>query len=699
MRWFCDLNVRWKLLTTVGLVLLMTLGAGSFATYRLVSTTQAFTRLVDDTISTQRSILLLNTAFITRHKLLKDVYLFNTNAAKVAATETDVASLDKQIGTGLAAVALSSVLTEDDRKLVDTAQSTYRDYLSASSAAVAKAKEVGDPYTLQQTAAALVSGKDKPVSAALDALQQSIAYRVDQDTPRFQAEANAAPPVVVGILVLAVVVALGMSLFVARVMTEPLEQMAAAADGIAEGDLDQRLTLNSRDEVGLAVAGLRRAIIYLRETAEVADAIAEGDLTRTVAPRSARDVLGQSFAAMTSNLRGLVGQVQDSANTLAETSAQMGSAASQAGSAVQQVTMAVQHVAGGAQETSRSAQETSIAVAHLSQIIHGIASGATDQTRQVRTTSATATRMGSGIEAVATSASEMVRAGEQTMTAAEHGGRAVRATTAAMSEIQVVVSQAAGKVRELGTLGQRIGAVVETIDDIAEQTNLLALNAAIEAACAGEQGKGFAVVADEVRKLAERSGRETKQIAELITQVQSGTRDAVAAMDIGATKVELGTEKAAQAGQALEEILAAVQDTVRQVGEIASSSQEMAGGARSVTEAMHSISAVVEDSSIATEQMAAQASAVTGSIQSIAEVSEEQSSATEEVSASTQEMSAQVEQMAAQAEELAATAAQLKERVSHFKLDDRAARATTGGPREPAAKTTARMVTTPRRVA
>ena len=249
------------------------------------------------------------------------------------------------------------------------------------------------------------------------------------------------------------------------------------------------------------------------------------------------------------------------------------------------------------------------AVDQLSQVIDGIARGATDQARQVQTTSATATQMAAGVEQVAANATQMAAASQQTRAAAEHGGQAVRETTAAMTEIQAVVGQAASKVRELGKLGQKIGAVVETIDDIAEQTNLLALNAAIEAARAGEHGKGFAVVADEVRKLAERSGRETKQIAELIAQVQTGTKDAVAAMDSGAAKVELGSEKAAQAGQALDEILTAVQDTVRQVGEIASSSQQMAGGARSVTDAMHSISAVVEESSAATEQMAAQAGA------------------------------------------------------------------------------------------
>jgi methyl-accepting chemotaxis protein len=307
---------------------------------------------------------------------------------------------------------------------------------------------------------------------------------------------------------------------------------------------------------------------------------------------------------MSTGLRDLVGEVQISADQLAGASQVLGTAATEAGTSVQQVSQAVENVAAGASHVSQNAQHTNVAVAQLTQAIDGIASGAADQARQVQQSSATALQMSTGVENVAEKANGVAAASQQTKASAEHGRRAVDQTVAGMAEIRQVVTQAAGKVQELGRLSRKIGAVVETIDDIAEQTNLLALNAAIEAARAGEHGKGFAVVADEVRKLAERSSRETKQISELIAQVQGGTREAVEAMESGAAKVEQGSGKADLAGKALAEILVAVEDTVTQVNSIAAAAQEMASSSRSVVEAMEGVSAVVEENSASTKEMA-----------------------------------------------------------------------------------------------
>src|SRR5512144_839402 len=91
---------------------------------------------------------------------------------------------------------------------------------------------------------------------------------------------------------------------------------------------------------------------------------------------------------------------------------------------------------------------------------------------------------------------------------------------------------------KLGEHSQKIGGIVDIIDEISDQTNLLALNAAIEAAGAGEAGRRFAVVAQEVKRLAERTVLATRQIRGLIEEIQAATNTTIMVTEDGTKAVD-----------------------------------------------------------------------------------------------------------------------------------------------------------------
>jgi twitching motility protein PilJ len=376
--------------------------------------------------------------------------------------------------------------------------------------------------------------------------------------------------------------------------------LQAQFSAISQGNLDARATVYSEDEFGQLATGfnqmsrviftnitesqrkveeaeqakedLQRQVIRLLDDVEGA---ARGDLT--VQAEVTADVLGavaDSFNLTIQNLRELVGQV------------------------------------------TRAARQVNKGSADSEMFARGLSSDALRQAEELAVTLNSVQVMTESIQRVADSARQAEEVARAASATALKGGEAVESTVSGILRIRETVAETTRKVKRLAESSQEISKIVALISSIASRTNLLALNASIEAARAGEAGRGFAIVADEVRQLADRAAKASKEIEQIVLQIQSETSSVMTAMEEGTQQVIEGTRLAEQAKRSLEEIIQVSNRIDALVRSITADTVEQTETSRQVAHVMQSVELTAQETS-------QEAQRVSGALQSLVGVARE----------------------------------------------------------------------------
>lgn len=435
------------------------------------------------------------------------------------------------------------IVYEEDRLIMANLVSKWDDYKSLVNELV-RLLQLG----LNAQAEALILGDMGPagdlVREGTDAASQYNAKAAAERNVAADKIASTATLAMIIVIAVGMLLAIALGVFIARIISNPVKQMAEIANKLAVGDIDVDVDVATKDEIGVLAQAFRGMIANTQAQAHAAERIAEGDLTVEIEVKSAADLLGNKLLEIVEKNNEVMSNVVSSS----------------------------EQVAAGAEQVSESSM-------NLSQ-------GAAEQASSIEQLTASIEQISAQTKESADNAEQANKLAEAARTNAARGNEQMQDMLTAMEEINAASAN--------------ISNIIKVIDEIAFQTNILALNAAVEAARAGQHGKGFAVVAEEVRNLAARSADAAKETTALI-------EGSIGKTEAG-TKIAQETAQALnEIVEEIDKVADLVSAIAIASNEQASGVAQINQGVQQISQVVQSNSATAEESAAASEELSGQA--------------------------------------------------------------------------------------------
>ncbi len=556
MKWFLNFSIGKKLTISFSALVIILLGAAAFSVVQFARLNAVTNEITSDSLPTISKMGEVRTDMVHLRKF-ELAYLMaqkpDQKAARLKNSESALARIEGRL-TEVGKMSTS----EEEQRTLQNIRTTLNAYLETRNRAFELDQKGMEKEAVAFTIDAGLAASNKMAAAAdeLIAFNHKQAGDLTQESRRTYASSR---NMVLGLGIVAAFFGIAISLLVTRIIARPLRAMQAAAEKLAMGDADQKITYESKDETGSLAQALRQVIDYNHTIATACEALGRGDVTVSVEPKSDKDLLAKNFTHAVSSIRDTIREMSEGASNLAAASEELSATSSQ--------------MSSNAEETSAQAGAVSSAAEQISANVQTVVSGSEEMTTSIRE--------------ISTNAHE----------AAKVAGNGVKSA-----------NEASRKVGKLSESSQEIGQVIKVITSIAEQTHLLALNATIEAARAGEAGKGFAVVANEVKELAKATAKATEDISRKIEAIQADTKGAIEGITEISQIIAQISDIQNTIATAVEEQTATTNEISRNVNDVASGNQEIARNITGVATAAKSTTEGAEYTNKAAGELARLAS-------------------------------------------------------------------------------------------
>ncbi len=357
------------------------------------------------------------------------------------------------------------------------------------------------------------------------------------------------------VAVLAVIVLMILVIIqVRRIIGVPVAELSQVATRIAEGELDQTIHYQSKDELGVLADDFNQVTVRLRDYVAYIDEISEK--LREIADGNLAFTLKYEYT----------GEFEKIKDSLDEISYALNGAMGQLRTASKEVAVGAEHVSNGAVTLSQ---------------------GSTEQANSVEV-------LAEHIDAVSDSVHKIAKG-------ASEADRLSKSVKSGLLESDEKMRNLTDVIQKISNNSAEINKIVKTIEDIAFQTNILALNAAVEAARAGTAGQGFAVVADEVRNLAGKSAEAAQETSLLLSQtVDSMTEGVTAAQETAKAMLAVVDQADEMNG-----LISGIAEYTKQQE---ANAEEISGGIEQISSVVKNNVATAEASAAASEELSGQAS-------------------------------------------------------------------------------------------